>query len=246
LFALVDNFDRMTDPFASGKRFACIQAVDENIKDGMKVGIGSGSTIVFAVEHLKARAAKENLKIICIPTSFQARELILQSGLTFGDLNDYPELDVAIDGADEVDSNLNCIKGGGACHFMEKLVASAAKRFVVVADDRKNQQVLGTTWKQGVPLEVAPNAYRLVMNKVSALGGKPTLRMCTGGKAGPVVTDNGNFVVDADFGRILDPGALNAQLVLIAGIIETGLFVGMASKCYFGTNDGRVVTTVKS
>ena len=101
----------MSDPFATGKRIACVQAVDENIKDGMRIGIGSGSTIVFAVEHLKSRVQKENLKLVCVPTSFQARELILQAGLVCGDLNDYPELDVAIDGADEVDSELNCIKG---------------------------------------------------------------------------------------------------------------------------------------
>jgi ribose 5-phosphate isomerase A len=136
-------------------------------------------------------------------------------------------------------------KGGGACHFVEKLVASAAKRFVVVADDRKNQKTLGSTWKQGVPLEVTPLAYRLVMLKVSKLGGKPVLRMCSTGKAGPVVTDNGNFVIDADFGLISNPAELNASLLNISGIIETGLFVDMAAKCYFGTSDGKVVTTEK-
>lgn len=241
-FALV----RMSDPFAEGKKFACIQAVDENVSDGMKVGIGSGSTIVFAVNHLKERVAKEKLNLICVPTSFQARELILQAGLVIGDLNEHPELDVAIDGADEVDDKLNCIKGGGACHLIEKLVASAAKRFVIVADDRKNQKVLGSTWKQGVPLEVSPSAYRLVMRKVTSMGGQPVLRMCTGGKAGPVVTDSGNFVIDADFGQIKDPASLNSSLLQIAGIIETGLFIGMANKCYFGTNNGKVVTTSRS
>jgi len=122
-------------------------------------------------------------------------------------------------------------------------VASAAKKFVVVADDRKNQKVLGSTWKAGVPLEVTQIAYRLVMNQIIKLGGKPTLRLCGGGKAGPVVTDNGNFVVDADFGQIQDPEKLNATLLNIPGVIETGLFVNMASKCYFGTNHGTVVTT---
>ena len=100
-----------SDPFAAGKRAACIQAVDENVRDGMKVGIGSGSTIVFAVQHLKERVAKEGIRVICVPTSFQARELILEAGLPLGDLNTHPELDVAIDGADEVDTGLNCIKG---------------------------------------------------------------------------------------------------------------------------------------
>ena len=100
-----------SDPYATGKEIACIQAVDENISNGMKVGIGSGSTIVFAVKRLKERVEKEKLQVVCVPTSFQARELILQAKLPLGDLNEHPVLDVAIDGADEVDSNLNCIKG---------------------------------------------------------------------------------------------------------------------------------------
>jgi ribose 5-phosphate isomerase A len=130
--------------------------------------------------------------------------------------------------------------------LQEKLVASAARTFIVVADERKNQNILGSTWKQGVPLEVSELAYKLVMNQVLKLGGKPKLRMCTGGKAGPVITDNGNFIVDADFGEIQDPAKLNASLLNIPGVIETGLFIQMATKCYFGTKAGTVTTTSRS
>jgi ribose 5-phosphate isomerase A len=100
-----------SDPYTVGKRAACVRAIDENVYNGMKIGIGSGSTIVFAVQYLKEKAGKEGLTVICVPTSFQARELILEAGLALGDLNVHPELDIAIDGADEVDTNLHCIKG---------------------------------------------------------------------------------------------------------------------------------------
>jgi len=109
------------DPFEAGKRIACVQCIDENVKNGMKLGIGSGSTIVFAVEHLKNRVQQEKLNIVCVPTSFQAHELIIDAGLVLGHLNDNPELDLAIDGADEVDVNLNCIKGEHRSHFIKRL-----------------------------------------------------------------------------------------------------------------------------
>lgn len=226
----------------TGKRSACVMAVDQHVRDGMKIGIGSGSTIVFAVERIKQRVDKEGLKLVCVPTSFQARELIVKANLPLGDLIQHPVLDLAIDGADEVDANLNCIKGGGGCHLQEKLVASAAKTFVVVADDSKKQQVLGTSWRKGIPLEVVGMAEKLVSVAVERLGGKPMLRLCTGGKAGPVVTDNGNLIIDADFGQVTDVAKLNEQLIQIPGVVETGLFVNMVTCCFFGTKDGKVLT----
>jgi ribose 5-phosphate isomerase A len=143
-----------------------------------------------------------------------------------------------------VDSALNCIKGGGAALLQEKIVAFNAKKFVVIADDRKDQKVLGTAWTQGVPLEVLPLAYVPVMKAVEKLGGKPTLRMAKASKAGPVVTDNGGFIVDAEFGPIANPDKLNKDLSLIPGLIETGLFVHMAHKAYFGRQDGSVYSRV--
>ncbi|KAJ3172752.1 hypothetical protein HDU87_007840 [Geranomyces variabilis] len=223
------------------KRKAAFEAIDAQVTSESKViGIGSGSTVVFCVERLAHRVKTENLSIkACIPTSFQARQLIVEAGLPLAELNAHPTIDVAFDGADECDAELNCIKGGGACQLQEKLVASCATKFVIVADYRKDSKVLGTQWKQGVPLEVVPMAYVPILAKLKALGGKPTLRMAVR-KAGPVVTDNGNFVIDADFGQISDPVALEKKLIAIPGIVETGLFCHMAKYAYFGLENGEV------
>lgn len=116
--------------------------------------------------------------MICIPSSFQATQLILKHGLTLGDLSQYPVIDVAIDGADEVDVDLNCIKGGGGCQLQEKIVIANAKQFVIIADYRKDSRTLGTTWTKGVPVEVIPMAYVPVMNKMKTVrAGQPSLRM---------------------------------------------------------------------
>ncbi|KAJ3042281.1 hypothetical protein HDV00_007648 [Rhizophlyctis rosea] len=221
------------------KRKASYTAIDEHVNATTKViGIGSGSTVIFCVDRLAQRVKEENLQIVaCIPTSFQSKQLIIEAGLPLADLNQHPTIDVAFDGADEVDTSLNCIKGGGACQLQEKLVAAAAKKFVVVADYRKDSEVLGTQWKAGVPLEVIPMAYVPIMGTIKRLGGNPVLRMATR-KAGPVVTDNGNFVVDADFGEIKDPVDLDQKLLSIPGLVETGLFCRMASVAYFGNKHG--------
>ncbi|KAJ3221978.1 hypothetical protein HK099_002841 [Clydaea vesicula] len=161
------------------------------------------------------------------------------SGSTIGELNQFSKIDVAFDGADEVDQNLNLIKGGGGCHLQEKLIASNAEKFVVVADYRKNSVTLGENWKKGVPLEVIPFAYVSITEKLKSMGGKPTLRMAIN-KAGPVVTDNGNFIIDVDFDLIKNPSELNLKLIQISGVVETGLFCGMSEICYFGQEDGSV------
>eukprot|EP01116_Phalansterium_solitarium_P011395 TRINITY_DN27055_c0_g1_i1.p2 TRINITY_DN27055_c0_g1~~TRINITY_DN27055_c0_g1_i1.p2 ORF type:complete len:244 (+),score=32.12 TRINITY_DN27055_c0_g1_i1:43-774(+) len=225
----------------AAKKTAARVVVDEFVKDNMVLGIGSGSTVIYAVERLKERVKSENLNIICIPTSFQALQLITEGGLQLGDLSRNPTLDLAIDGADEIDPRLNLIKGGGGCQTQEKIVAFNSKLFIVIADYRKDSQQLGSTWKKGVPLEVLPISYVPVMKKLERdLGGKPTLRLAVN-KAGPEMSDNGNFLVDVDFGPIPDAAALNVELLQIPGIVETGLFIGMAERAYFGQADGSVV-----
>lgn len=196
--------------------------------------------MVYAVERLAQRVKEEKLHVICLPTSFQARQLIVEHGLIMSDLDRNPSLDVAIDGADEVDAALACIKGGGGCCTQEKLIAANAAQFVVIADYRKDSTHLGQQWKKGVPIEVLPMSYVPVMKQIEKLGGKPKLRMAVA-KAGPVVTDNGGFIIDADFGVIQDPELLNTQLSAIVGVIETGLFVKMAVKAFFGAADGSVI-----
>ncbi len=130
--------------------------------------------------------------------------------------------------------------GGGGCQLEEKLVASAARKFVVVADHRKQSERLGTCWTKGVPLEIAPSGYRLAMRLLAAKGATATLRMAKS-KAGPVVTDGGHFVVDAHFGGIEDVPAMERWLKAVPGVLETGIFCGMASKAFFGQADGSVV-----
>lgn len=225
----------------AGKKAAAYTAVDNHVKDNQVIGIGSGSTIVYAVERLAQRVREENLTVKCVPTSFQSRQLITQNELILSDLERTPKLDIAIDGADEVDSQLNCIKGGGACQFQEKIVASCAKEFIIVADDRKNSQELGENWKRGVPIEVLPVAYRPVKIKIEEqLGGKAVLRMAEN-KAGPIVTDNGNFVLDWLFEKSCDWYEINTAIKLIPGVVETGLFLKMAKVAYFGKTDGSVI-----
>eukprot|EP00730_Choanoeca_flexa_P017170 TRINITY_DN8230_c0_g1_i1.p2 TRINITY_DN8230_c0_g1~~TRINITY_DN8230_c0_g1_i1.p2 ORF type:complete len:256 (+),score=50.97 TRINITY_DN8230_c0_g1_i1:1326-2093(+) len=233
------------DTKSKAKLKAAYKAVDDYVKSGQVVGIGSGSTVVFAVDRLKERVSAEGLQITCIPTSFQARQLILENGLVLGDLNITPEIDVAIDGADEVDSQLNCIKGGGGCLLQEKIIASNAKQFVVIADFTKMAEQLGTKWTKGVPIEVSSICYVAIQRKLRAMGGEPVLRMAKS-KAGPCVTDNGNFIIDCHFGAISNPHELNQKLLNIPGIVDTGLFVNMAEKAYFGMSDGSVETREKA
>lgn len=230
------------------KRAAAFKAVDENVKSGMVVGIGSGSTVVFAVEAV-ALGVKRGLykDLICVPTSFQARQLILQNGLRLGDVDAFPEIDVDIDGADEVDEALNCIKGGGGCHLQEKVVAFNAKTFIVIADFRKDSKILGEKWKKGIPVSCIPFARSTVEKAFTRMGYRPLLRMAAA-KAGPVVTDNGGLIFDVHIDKPVTPERvleLDTQLRSVPGVIETGLFCGIASIAYFGNEDGSVTKRLK-
>jgi len=237
----------MATPALSGveasKQLAAFTAVDKHVFPEHKViGIGSGSTVVYVVDRIIAQGPELNKTRVFIPTGFQSKELIVNGGLTLGDVDQYQVIDVTIDGADEVDANLDCIKGGGACQLREKVLAEAAKTFVIVADYRKNSQLLGTNWKQGIPIEVAPFAYGQVLNKLRAMGSpNATLRMAKM-KAGPVVSDNSNFIIDAPFpeDQMRDPSALLAKIKLLTGVVEVGLFCKMAKAAYFGNEDGSV------
>uniref|UniRef100_A0A6J0USB7 ribose-5-phosphate isomerase n=1 Tax=Pogona vitticeps TaxID=103695 RepID=A0A6J0USB7_9SAUR len=222
------------------KKLAAWTAVDNHVQTNQVLGIGSGSTIVHAVQRLAERVKQENLNIVCIPTSFQARQLILQNGLTLSDLDRHPELNVAIDGADEVDMDLNLIKGGGGCLTQEKIVAGYAKSFIVIADYRKKSKSLGEHWKKGIPIEVIPMAYVPITRALTTkFGGVAELRMAVN-KAGPVVTDNGNFLLDWKFDRVHDWNEVNVAIKMTPGVVETGLFLNMAERVYFGMEDGSV------
>lgn len=220
----------------AAKRAAIHKALEE-IRDARVVGIGSGTTLELLVSELAVtlRAKAPELKLV--PTSRQIEAAIIKAGLKATSPNEVTEIDLALDGADQVASQtLDLIKGGGAALAREKIVDDAAKRLVVVVDERKLTPTLGSG--QPVPVEVMPFARRLVMSKLTELGGKPVLRHDQ--KASPVVTDNGNFVIDVDFGPISDPPKLDSQLKSIPGLVETGLFLNMTDRVYVGLRNGGV------
>jgi len=228
----------------ASKRLAAYTAVDQHVKPEHRIiGIGSGSTVPYVVERIVQQGLEANKNRVFIPTGFQSKELIVSSGLTLGDVDQFLTIDVTIDGADEVDKSLNCVKGGGACQLREKVLAEAAKTFIVVADFRKNVEYLGTSFTSGVPIEVVPFAYASVLQKLRQEIGSPraSLRMAVK-KAGPVVTDNGNFVIDAPFDRqhTLDPTSLLQKIKLLTGVVEVGLFCNIAKAAYFGNENGSV------
>jgi len=225
------------------KALAGAAAVNNHVNSSTKVvGIGSGSTIVYAVKRLAERVEEEGLQVRCIPTSFQARQLIMQHGLILGDLEIDTDIDVTIDGCDEADINLTLIKGGGGCQTQEKIVAEYSKKFIVIADYRKESDRLGESWDY-IPIEVIPMAYRQVITRLETTWcGKANLRMAKA-KAGPVVTDNGNLIIDWFWDKEKDMNweEVNKNIQCMAGVVETGLFVGMANKAYFGQENGSVV-----
>ncbi len=198
----------------------------------MTLGLGSGSTAAILIEQIGERvAAGELVGIRGVPTSFQATILAQQYGIPLVTLNEIDRMDLAIDGADEVDPHRNLIKGGGGCQTREKLVDSRADRFVVVVDSTKLSDVLGSHFP--LPVEVLPDAYRQVMAQLGEMGSQPELRMAVR-KAGPVVTDQGNLLVDARFPGIQEPGRLEKEINNIPGVVENGLFVGMADEVLVG------------
>jgi ribose 5-phosphate isomerase A len=204
------------------------------VKSGMVVGLGTGSTVANTIRELGRRICEEGLEILGVVTSYQSEMLAIEAGIPLTTLAQHPEVDLAIDGADQIDSNLYAIKGKGAAHTREKIVSLSAKHFLVVVDDSKTSLHLN----KAVPVEVLPFAKELVMKNIFNMGGKPELRLALR-KDGPVVTDNGNFVLDSRFGIINDPESLALQLSLIPGVVEHGIFSNV-NDLYIGKKDGSV------
>lgn len=210
----------------------------ETVEDGMVVGLGTGSTAAYAIRAI-GRAVDSGLDVRGVPTSFQSRELALEVGIPVRPLEDTERLDIAIDGADQV-SGSALIKGGGAAHAREKLVGTAADRVLIVVDDSKVAEHLD----RSVPVEVLPAGRAVVARAVRGLGGTPTLRTATR-KDGPVITDNGHFVLDCDFHTIDDPTALASHLAGLPGVLEHGLFVDFADAIHVGTEATGGVKTLE-
>jgi ribose 5-phosphate isomerase A len=218
------------------KRRAGESAADA-VEDGMVVGLGTGSTAAHAIREL-GRQADAGLDIEGIPTSFQSRELAHEEGIPLTSLSAATP-DIAIDGADQV-ADGTLIKGGGAAHAREKIVDSAADRLLIVVDPTKAAETLD----HPVPVEVLPAARRPVADAVREMDGNPELRAAER-KDGPVVTDNGNLVLDCDFGAIPEPEAVATALSALPGVLEHGLFVDLADEIHCGTDDGVRVETVE-
>jgi len=213
------------------KRRAAERAA-ELVAEGDVVGLGTGSTAAYAIRAI-GRAVDDGLDVRGIPTSFDSRALAREAGIPLSSLEAVDSVDLAIDGADQIDDDLQAIKGGGAAHAREKVVDAAADRFVVVADPSKPVETLS----RPVPIEVLPDAYAAVERDLDTLRGKPTLRRAER-KDGPVVTDNGNLVLDCEFGAIDDPRSLARSLSAVPGVVEHGLFVDLVDAVYIGTDDG--------
>lgn len=221
------------------KKAAGEQAVIDLVKPGMKLGLGTGSTAYWAIKKTGELYRAGRLDgLLVVPTSFDTEILCQQEGLavrTLGDPAINARLDLYLDGADEVDPALNCIKGGGGAQLQEKIVCDASVTFVIIADESKAVPHLGT--KFPVPLEVHAMARISVIRACEALGATAVLRYGRG-KAGPVVTDNGHLLLDLTFPEPVDCAAMERELKLITGVFEVGLFSARASSAYLGQADG--------
>lgn len=213
------------------KRNAASEAV-KHVKDGFIIGLGSGSTAAYAIEELGNRIKREKLCVLGVPTSYHALLLAVKHKIPLTTLEEHPMLDLTIDGTDQIDDELNLIKGMGGALVREKIVASASKKLLIVADESKKVKTLGEN-DHPVPIEVLPFAVPLEMRRIREIGGKPVLREGTD-KVGPVVTDNGNVIIDAHFGLLHKPAELENKLKALPGVVETGLFVRMANVAYIG------------
>jgi ribose 5-phosphate isomerase A len=222
----------MADLQTQMKQAVALAATDQ-VKNGMVLGLGSGSTAALMIQEVGARLKDGRLSdIVGVTTSFQGEVLAAELGIPLQSLNAIDRIDLAIDGADEVDPRFELIKGGGACHVQEKLVARRAERFVVVVDSTKLVDRLNLGFL--LPVEVLAGAWRQVQAELQQLGGAAELRMAQR-KAGPVVTDQGNLVLDVSFaGGIDDPAGLESSINNIPGVLENGLFVGLADQVLVG------------
>jgi len=219
------------------KRKAVLRAL-QPIKNGWIIGLGSGSTMALAVAELARLSRGRRLEVSVVPTSHQIENLAVSHALRVLNMNEAATIDYAIDGADQVQvPTLNLIKGGGGALFRERIVDSAAHRVAIVVDEKKLSKHLGGA--QRIPLEVLPFAHKHVQILVVKMGGRAKLREGSG-KVGPVVTDNGNFLLDADFGKIKNATLLQRRLKAMPGLVETGLFLNLADVVYVGRRNGEV------
>lgn len=216
---------------------ASARAAAKLVKAGMAVGLGSGTTVAHVVRTL----AEQKSKAIFIPSSFTTQRLASELGLGLGSLEDRPKLDLMIDGADEVDPDFNMIKGKGGAQTREKIVASAARKVVIVVDRTKLVKRLGE--RVPVPIEVLSFAYKFTMRKLAELGGEARLRTTPAGA--PFITDNGNYIIDVKFASIPRPAEFEVDVNRVPGVVENGLFTHMVDVVFVGHEGGCAVLRSK-
>ncbi len=218
----------------SMKRMVAREAL-KFVEDDIVIGLGTGSTTAYFIEYLGKLIKDEELEIYGIPTSHQSRLLAIENGIPLASLDEFDGVDIAVDGADEVDPKLNLIKGRGAALTMEKCIEYRAGTFIVLVDESKLVKRLGE--KMPVPIEVIPQAWKVIAEELEVFNAEAELRMAEK-KDGPVVTDNGNFIVDARFSMIDDPLDLEIELNTIPGVVENGIFADMADIVLVGSRKG--------
>jgi ribose 5-phosphate isomerase A len=207
----------------------------ENVPKTGPIGLGSGSTVAIFAEELGKRISEGENDICVVPSSYQAYQLAIEHNIPLTNLDLNPELVLTVDGADEVDNNLNLTKGGGGALFQEKVVASASKKLVIIVGESKLVEKLASRFL--IPIEVLPFSLGVVRRKIIAMGIEPMVRQAEK-KMGPIVTDNGNFIIDLKFPKpIDDPAKAAIDLKMISGVVETGLFIGMTDEVHVGKED---------
>ena len=218
------------------KKIAAEKAT-ERVRSGTVVGLGTGSTVYYALLKLGAMV-REGLDIIGIPTSAGTEKIAIAQQIPLATLASHPSLDLTIDGADEVDKDLNLIKGGGAALVREKIIANASKEILIVVDESKVSRVLGTTFP--LPVEIVRFGWEATQTEVNRICGKSTLRLAPDqdGNQSPLITDNGNYILDCHFDGIPAPEGVEWQLNNIPGVVENGIFVNRADKIIIGTPSG--------
>ncbi|MFQ5831864.1 MAG: ribose 5-phosphate isomerase A [Candidatus Thorarchaeota archaeon] len=209
------------------------------IPESGAIGLGSGSTVAIFAKELGERISAGKVAVRAVPSSYQAYQLAVQHRIPLTNLDLDPELLLTVDGADEVDKNLNLTKGGGGALFQEKVVASACEKLIIIIDESKLVDRLATRFD--IPIEILPFSSGVVLRKIRALGITPTIRQAQK-KMGPVVTDNGNFIVDLKFPEpIAEPAKVAVDLKMIPGVVETGLFIDMTHEVHVGKEDDAYV-----
>ena len=214
----------------TAKRSAALEAV-KWVRDGQIIGLGTGSTIFYALEEMGQRIKKGNLQVQGVSTSSQSSRLATKFCIPLVTLNECPRIDIAIDGADQVDPNFNLIKGMGGALTREKIVASAANKVIIVVDETKMTPCLGQ--HQVVPVEILPFAEQYICQRLKKLAKQISRRTTSASQ--PYITDNHNYILDVDFGEINDPESLEQTIKNLPGVIEVGLFINMADVICVGT-----------